>query len=95
MRSTKLTTNEQRTSQRVEEASTLQIWPGGFALYEISTRPWLYSLSKKHKRPITKLADIPDEEFLALKDRGFPSPSTFLAKAPALLFRSSLVVLGH
>jgi len=70
MRSTKLTTNEQRTSQRVEEASTLQIWPGGFALYEISTRPWLYSLSKKHKRPITKLADIPDEEFLALKDRG-------------------------
>lgn len=55
----------------VEEASPLRLWPGGWVLYEISTRPWLYSLSKKYKRPITKLLDIPDEEFFALKNKGW------------------------
>lgn len=79
MRSSKLTKSssdyalsslQSRTLQPVEEASPLSIWPGGWILYEISTRPWLYTLTKKYKRPITKLNDIPDEEFLALKDRG-------------------------
>lgn len=78
MRSSKLTKSSMELSselpttavQPVEEASPLRLWPGGWVLYEISTRPWLYSLSKKYKRPITKLLDIPDEEFLALKEKG-------------------------
>ena len=56
--------------QPVEQASPLSIWPGGWVLYEISTRPWLYSLSKKYKTNISKLSDIPDEEFHYLKERG-------------------------
>ena len=36
-------------------------------LYEISTRPWLYELSKKYGRSITKLRDIPTQEFDYLK----------------------------
>ena len=32
-------------------------------LYEISTRPWLYELSKKYGRSITKLVDIPTKDF--------------------------------
>jgi hypothetical protein len=85
MRSSKLTKSnsdyslsslQSRTLQPVEEASPLSIWPGGWVLYEISTRPWLYTLTKKYKRPITKLADIPDEEFLYLKDRGTQSVLT-------------------
>ena len=39
-------------------------------LYEISTRPWLYELSKKYQKPITKLRDIPLEEFDNLKENG-------------------------
>ena len=39
-------------------------------LYEISTRPWLYELSKKYKRQITKIRDIPLEEFDYLKENG-------------------------
>ena len=39
-------------------------------LYEISTRPWLYELSNKYNKPITKLKDIPLEEFDYLRDNG-------------------------
>ena len=39
-------------------------------LYEISTRPWLFELSKKYQRSITKLRDIPLEEFDYLKENG-------------------------
>ena len=39
-------------------------------LYEISTRPWLYELSKKHGKEIKKLRDIPLEEFDYLKENG-------------------------
>ena len=39
-------------------------------LYEISTRPWLYELSKKYNKPITKLRDIPLEEFDNLRENG-------------------------
>ena len=39
-------------------------------LYEISTRPWLYELSKKYSKSITKLKDIPLEEFDYLKENG-------------------------
>ena len=39
-------------------------------LYEISTRPWLYELSNKYNKPITKLRDIPLEEFDYLRDNG-------------------------
>ena len=38
-------------------------------LYEISTRPWLYELSKKYGKEITKLRQIPLEEFDNLKNR--------------------------
>lgn len=39
-------------------------------MYEVSTRPWLYELSKKYGRAINKLNDIPDQEFLALREQG-------------------------
>ena len=39
-------------------------------LYEISTRPWLYELSRKYEKPISKLKDIPLEEFDNLKENG-------------------------
>ena len=39
-------------------------------LYEISTRPWLYELTKKYGRTISKLRDIPLEEFDFLKENG-------------------------
>ena len=39
-------------------------------LYEISTRPWLYELSKKYQKSITKLKDIPLEEFDNLRENG-------------------------
>ena len=39
-------------------------------LYEISTRPWLYELSKKYSKQITKLRDIPLSEFDTLKSYG-------------------------
>jgi len=45
-------------------------WPSGFSMYEISTRPWLYNLSLKYQQPITSLSQIPDQEFLALKQAG-------------------------
>ena len=32
-------------------------------LYEINTRPWLYELSIKYGKSITKLKEIPLEEF--------------------------------
>ena len=39
-------------------------------LYQISTRPWLYELSKKYGRNITKLSEIPTEEFDVLQQNG-------------------------
>ncbi len=39
-------------------------------LYEISTRPSLYELSKKHGKEIKNLRDIPLEEFDYLKENG-------------------------
>lgn len=40
-------------------------------LLEITTRPYLYGLSKKLGRQITKFRDIPDSEFLSWKEKGF------------------------
>ena len=39
-------------------------------LYQISTRPWLYELSKNYGRSITKLKEIPLEEFDKLAQNG-------------------------
>lgn len=39
-------------------------------MWEISTRPWLYSLSEKYNKNITKLNQIPEEEFQALRNKG-------------------------
>lgn len=39
-------------------------------IYEISLRPWLYELTNKYGKSISKLNDIPMEEFQALKDKG-------------------------
>lgn len=39
-------------------------------MYEVSARPWLYELSQKYGKTITKLNQIPQEEFLALKNQG-------------------------
>jgi len=39
-------------------------------MFEISTRPWLYSLSQKYGRDISTLAAIPDAELKTFADRG-------------------------
>ncbi|CAD8083789.1 unnamed protein product [Paramecium sonneborni] len=39
-------------------------------IYELSLRPWLYELTNKYGRKISKLNDIPIEEFQHLKDIG-------------------------
>jgi hypothetical protein len=39
-------------------------------MWEISTRPWLYSLSQKYQQNITKLSEIPMEEFQNLRNKG-------------------------
>lgn len=46
------------------------IGPSGFNMYEISTRPWLYNLSLSYGYNISRLADIPPQEFQALADMG-------------------------
>lgn len=40
-------------------------------IYQISTRPWLYSLSKSSGKNIRTLNDIPDSELANLKSKGF------------------------
>ena len=39
-------------------------------IYEISLRPWLYELSQKYGRTISRISDIPVVEFSALKNKG-------------------------
>ena len=39
-------------------------------IYEISTRPWLYELSKKYSKNISKIKEIPLEEFDTFKNLG-------------------------
>lgn len=40
-------------------------------MLEISTRPWLYSLSQKYGRQISKLSDIPSEELQAIVNQKY------------------------
>lgn len=39
-------------------------------MWEISTRPWLYSLSQKYNSNITKLSQIPVQEFINIRNKG-------------------------
>jgi hypothetical protein len=39
-------------------------------MWEISTRPWLYSLSQKYNKNITKLSQVPMSEFQNIRDKG-------------------------
>lgn len=39
-------------------------------MWEISTRPWMYELSKKYSRNITNILMIPMSEFESLKAQG-------------------------
>ena len=41
-------------------------------LYEINTRPWLYELSLKYGKSITKLNEIPLEEFDYFREKSIP-----------------------
>jgi len=41
------------------------------SILELPARPWLYSLSQKYKKNLTKLGAIPDEEFALIKQQGF------------------------
>lgn len=41
------------------------------SMLELPARPWLYSLSQKYQKNLTKLEDIPDEEFELIKHQGF------------------------
>ena len=63
-------------------SASLPPLPKSFTLYEQSTRPWLYALSQKYKRPIARLADIPDAEFVRLKKLGFDFVWCARARAP-------------
>lgn len=39
-------------------------------IYEVSTRPWLYSLSQKYGRNISRLVQVPIQEFQAIANLG-------------------------
>lgn len=39
-------------------------------MWEISTRPWMYELSKKYSRNMTNILMIPMSEFHSLKAQG-------------------------
>ena len=41
------------------------------SLLEISTRPWLYELSQKYGKSITKLNQIPDAELKTIQSQGY------------------------
>jgi len=41
-------------------------------MLEISTRPWLYALSQKYGRNLTRFSDIPDAELDAIQSRVLP-----------------------
>lgn len=45
--------------------------PKSTRLYEISTRPYLYLLTQKYGRSITRIRDIPTAEFDDMKSKGF------------------------
>ena len=46
-------------------------FPTGGSLYEISTRPFLYHLSQKYGREMTRLSQIPQEELVEIANKGF------------------------
>lgn len=46
-------------------------FPSGTAMFEISTRPWLYYLSGKYGTNITTLSDIPSSELQDIANNGF------------------------
>lgn len=54
---------ESRSAKVSPSAPLPQMW-------EISTRPWLYSLSQKYNKNITKLSEIPPAEFQNIKNKG-------------------------
>eukprot|EP01118_Nematostelium_gracile_P000619 TRINITY_DN10670_c0_g1_i1.p1 TRINITY_DN10670_c0_g1~~TRINITY_DN10670_c0_g1_i1.p1 ORF type:complete len:505 (-),score=114.64 TRINITY_DN10670_c0_g1_i1:32-1546(-) len=46
-------------------------FPSGTSMFEISTRPWLYSLSQKYGTNITQLSQIPDDELSTIAQQGY------------------------
>ena len=40
-------------------------------MLELSTRPWLYSLSLKYGYNISRLQDVPDQELQAIANKKF------------------------
>jgi len=53
---------------KMEDSNELLKYP---SMLEISTRPWLYSLSVQYAKNFTRLRDIPLQEFQAIKQKGF------------------------
>ena len=51
-------------------AASVPKLPANPTVLEISTRPWLYTLSKQYGRSIVSLRDIPMEEFQKIRQRG-------------------------
>lgn len=51
-------------------AASVPKLPANPTVLEISTRPWLYKLSKQYGRSIVSLRDIPMEEFQKIRQRG-------------------------
>lgn len=54
----------------VSAAPALGALPAHFVMYEQTTRPWLYALSQRLNRPISTVDDIPDSEFVRLRQLG-------------------------
>ena len=40
-------------------------------ILQVSTRPWLYGLSQKYKKSIATINDIPEDELMDIKEKGF------------------------
>jgi hypothetical protein len=60
---------QQQHQQQQQQMSGVPV--GGMNLYELSARPWLYSLSQKYQKSITALKDVPDTEWKDIKSWGF------------------------
>src|SRR5687768_725262 len=57
------------TSKTIPKSKDVAV--GGMSMLELSTRPWLYSLSQKYGRDISRLQDVPDEELQDIVNQNF------------------------
>eukprot|EP01027_Heterolobosea_sp_BB2_P008076 GEZU01011991.1.p1 GENE.GEZU01011991.1~~GEZU01011991.1.p1 ORF type:complete len:549 (-),score=165.91 GEZU01011991.1:326-1972(-) len=73
-RSARIITNINNNYKKHDMSSAQSINPAlamNWNMYEISTRPWLYNLSKKYNQNITRISQVPFSEFEAIRAKGF------------------------